>query len=249
MKKITVLFAASSFILIFLFSVPASAQFKKGSLMLGTTVGSTTYSDANSHYDYENGNTTSTTTHAYTLGIGPEAGVFLSSSVVLGATLTFNFNNSNSTATNNFVNNTTSGSNNGNTTATVMLEPMLRYYFAGSPKKNWFYMELHSGAGTGVGRSSGNGYTTAATSTSYGKVSNIFNWDTGAGLGMTHFFSHGLGLDFALGYTYSHSYSDNASTTITTNKTTQALSSSSNNYNLTTVTNGITFSVGFHRFF
>ena len=248
MKKITLLFAGSFFIVSFLLSMPASAQFKKGTLMLGTTAGSTTYSIANSRYDYDNGNTTATTTHAYTLGIGPEAGVFISSSTVLGATLTFNFNNSNETATNHNVNNTTSGGNDGNTTATVMLEPMLRYYFAGSPKKNWFYMELHSGAGTGVGRSSGNGYTTAATSTTYGKVSNIFNWDMGGGLGMTHFFSHGLGVDFALGYTYSHSFSDNANNTYTTNKITHALSSSTNNYNLTTATNGITFSVGFHRF-
>jgi hypothetical protein len=170
MNKITLLFAGSSFIVAFLLSMPVSAQFKKGTLMLGTTVGSTTYSDANSQYDYDNGNTTSTTTHAYTLGMGPEVGVFLSSSVVLGATLTFNFNNSNETATNHDVNNTLSGSNDGNTTTTVMLEPMLRYYFAGSPKKNWFYMELHSGAGTGICRSSGNGYTTDATSTSYGNT-------------------------------------------------------------------------------
>ena len=248
MKKFTLLFAGSSFIVTFLLSIPASAQFKKGTLVLGTTVGSTTYSIANSHYDYDNGNTTSTIPHAYTLGVGPEAGVFVSSSVLLGAALTFNFNNSNETAANDNVNNTTSGSDNGNTTATVMLEPMLRYYFAGSPKKNWFYMELHSGAGMGIGRSSGNGYNTAATSTTSGKVSNIFNWDMGGGLGMTHFFSHGLGMDFSLGYTYSHSYSDNANTTVTTNKITNALSSSTNNYNLTTAANGITFSVGFHRF-
>lgn len=248
MKKITLLFAGSFFIITFLLSMPVSAQFKKGTLMLGTTVGSTTYSDAKSQYDYDNGNTTSTNTHAYTLGFGPEVGVFVSSSVVLGATLTFDFNNSNEAATNHDVNNTTSGSNDGNTTATVMLEPMVRYYFAGSPKKNWFYMELHSGAGTGIGRSSGNGYTTATTSTTSGKVSNIVNWNTGGGLGMTHFFSHRLGLDFSLGYTYSHSYSDNDNTTVTTNKSTNVLSSSTNNYSLTTATNGVTFSVGFFRF-
>ena len=51
MKKITVLFAKSFFIVsfllcmfIFLSSIPASAQFKKGTLMLGITAGSTTYS-------------------------------------------------------------------------------------------------------------------------------------------------------------------------------------------------------------
>jgi hypothetical protein len=229
--------------------MPASAQFKKGTLVLGTTLGSTAYSDANSDYNFDNGSTRSTSTHTYTLGIGPQVGVFISSSVVLGGTLSFNLNNSHGKTTNNSPNTTSSGSSNVTTTTVGMLEPFLRYYFAGSPQKNWFYMQVHGGAGTGTGSSSGSGYTATATSTTYGKVNSIFNWDTGFSLGMTHFFYHRLGMDLSLGYTYGHSHSYNANTIYTTNERTGALSSSTSNYILNTGTNGIAFNIGFNRFF
>ena len=233
----------------FLFSIPVSAQFKKGTLMLGTTIGSTAYSDANSDYNFDNGDTRSTSTHTYTLGIGPQIGVFVSSSVVVGGTFSFNLTNSNTKTTYSSANSAASGGSNATTTTVGMVDPLLRYYFAGSPQKNWFYMQVHGGVGTGTGSSSGSGYTATATSTTYGKVNNIFNWDTGLSLGMTHFFRHSFGMDISLGYTYTHSRSDNANTTYTTNKRTGALSSSHSNFILTTGTNGIVFSVGFHRFF
>ena len=40
----------------------AKAQFNKGTLMLGTTIGSTAYSSANSDYDYVNGEVRNTGT-------------------------------------------------------------------------------------------------------------------------------------------------------------------------------------------
>jgi len=230
-------------------SMPVNAQFKKGTLMLGTTIGSTAYSDANSDYNFDNGDTRSASTHTYTLGIGPQIGIFVSSSVVVGGTLSFNLNNSHTASTNNSPNGAPSGGSNATTTTVGMLEPLLRYYFAGSPQKNWFYLQVHGGVGTGAGNSSGSGYTATTTSTTYGKVNGIFNWDTGLSLGMTHFFYHRLGMDVSLGYNYNHSRSDNANTTYTTNKRTGALSSSNSNFILTTGTNGIVLSIGFHRFF
>jgi hypothetical protein len=51
-----------------------------------------------------------------------------------------------------------------------------------------------------------------------------------------------------LGYNYSHQMSQNNNNTVTTNKTTGALSNSTNNYSLTSASNGISASIGFHFF-
>ncbi len=226
----------------------ADAQFSKGTIMLGTTFGSTGYSSANSDYGYDVGTLKSTGTNTFTFSVGPQVGVFLSPHVVLGATPAFNITTShvNSTTTN--TNSTTTGSATSTTMLTVSLGPFVRYYFAGVSDNNWFYMQVNGAVGTGSGTNSGNSYTANATANTNGKVSNIFTWNTGASVGLTHFFYKRIGMDVALGYNYAHVHNYDTNNTFSTNKNSGNITSSTNNYNLDTGTNGVTFAVGFHWF-
>jgi hypothetical protein len=229
-------------------SLRAVAQFKKGTVMMGTTVGTTAYSSANSDYDFDNGNTRSTGTKTYTFGIGPQIGVFISPNVVVGGSLTINLNNTKVNTVNDNTNYTSTGTKTNTTTTTVSLGPFLRYYFAQVKGNNWFYTQVNGSVGTGGGSSSGSSFATTTTNTTTGKVSDILNWNAGGSIGMTHFIDKHIGMDFSLGYTYTHAHSDNDNTTYTTNKSSGALTASTNNYTLGTTTNGVTLGVGFHWF-
>jgi outer membrane protein with beta-barrel domain len=244
MKKL-ILFTTIATVLICLH---AEAQFAKGTLMLGTTIGSTGYSSANSDYGYDVGTLKNTGTNTFTFSVGPQAGIFLSPHLVIGATPSFNISNSHVSTTTTNTNDTKTGSTTSTTTTTVTIGPFIRYYFAGVPGNNWFYMQANGAIGTGTGTSSGNSYTTTSMGNTNGKVSDILTWNAGASVGLTHFFYRRIGLDVALGYNYSHVHNYDTNNTYSTNKTSGTVTASTNNYTLNTATNGVTFGVGFHWF-
>jgi hypothetical protein len=244
MKKIGILMPAFCILL----ALQTKAQFPKGTIMLGTTIGSTAYSSANSDYSYDNGSAKTTGTNTYTFSLGPQVGVFISSHLVLGGTLAYSLSTSHASSSTTNTNNSTSGSNSNTTTTTASIGPLLRYYFAELPGKNWFYWQANGAVGTGSGTSSGDSYTATSTASTDGKISNICTWNAGTSIGMTHFFYQRIGLDVSLGYNYSHNHNYNVNNTNTTNKNTGNLVTSTNNYNLDTGTNGITLGVGFHWF-
>jgi Outer membrane protein beta-barrel domain len=244
MKKLLISMIATCLICCF----QANAQFSKGTIMLGTTIGSTGYSSANSDYGYDVGTLKNTGTNTFTFSVGPQVGVFLSPHLVLGATPAFNINTSHVSSTTTNTNNTSSGTTTSTTTTTVSLGPFMRYYLAPGPGNNWFYVQVNGAVGTGAGTSSGNSYNTTTTGNSNGKVSNIFTWNAGASLGLTHFFYRRIGMDIALGYNYSHVHNYDTNSTYSTNKTSGNIVASTNNYSLNTATNGVTLGVGFHWF-
>lgn len=231
-----------------LIALQTQAQFKKGTVMLGTTIGTTAYSSANSDYSYDDGASKSTGTHTYTFSLGPQIGVFVAPRLVIGGTLAFNLSTSRASSNTINTNNTTSGSNTNTTTSTVSVGPYIRYYFAGFPSRTWYYFQANAAVGTGSGTSSGDSYSNTTTASTDGKVSNILNWNTGASIGLTHFFYKRIGMDVALGYSYNHAHNYNVNNTNTTNKTTGNLVASASNYTLNTGTNGVSFGVGFHWF-
>ena len=230
------------------FASQAKAQFKPGTLMLGTTVGSIGYSDANSDYGYQVGGSRSTGTKTFTFSTGPQVAVFLTPSLVFGGSLSYSLSHSTANTSNTSNTDVASGSNTTSTTNTLSIGPLLRYYFAGITTKNWFYGQVNGAVGTGAGSSSGGSYTTANTTTTGGKIDGIFNWNAGASLGMTHFFYKKIGMDFAIGYSYSHAHSDNDNNTTTVKTSNSTTTTTTNNYSLNTGTNGVTLSVGFHWF-
>lgn len=243
MKKAMLAIVACS-----VFALGAYAQLSKGTVMLGTTIGTTGYSSANSDYNYDAGNSRSTVTKAFTLNAGPQIGVFITQHLVLGATPSLNLSTNHVSTTNTASNGTQTGSTTTTTTTTVGIGPFLRDYFAMVPGNNWFYAQVNGSVGSGSGSSSGNSYNSTSTGNTNGKVSGIFNWNAGASLGLTHFFYKRIGMDVSLGYLYSHSHNYNVNNTITTTKATGSISQSSSDYTLNTGTNGVTFGAGFHWF-
>ncbi len=229
-------------------AIATQAQVKPGTIMLGTTIGSTTYNSTNSDYSYDIGGTRHTGTNTYTFSAGPQIGIFITNRLVLGGNLSVNYSNSKSTTTNLSATQVQTGSGTNSNSLTVNLGPFARYYFSNLHAKNWFYAQANGTIGTGSGSSTGTTDNTGTSSNSNGKISNIFNWTTGASLGMTHLFYHRIAMDFALGYNYSHQMSENNNSTVTRNKTTNVQSTTFNNYSLTNATNGITANIGFHFF-
>ncbi len=238
----------AGFVIALLLSPHVHAQFSKGTMMLGTTIGSTGYSSANSDYGYDAGTLKNTGTNTFTFSVGPQIGFFLSPHFVLGATPAFNISTSHATSSTANTNNTSSGSTTNTTTTTVSLGPFMRYYFAGMPGSNWFYAQINGAAGTGSGTTTGNSYSNTSTGSTDGKVSNIFTWNAGASIGLTHFFYKRIGMDFALGYSYSHVHNYDTNNSNSVSKTSGTVSESANNYTLNTATNGVTLGLGFHWF-
>jgi hypothetical protein len=244
MKKTKIFVIASAFLTFATFH--ANAQFIKGTLMLGTTIGTTGYSSAGSDYDYESGELRNTGTNTFTFSIGPQIGVFLSPRLVVGATPAFSINTSHATNNITNTNSTTSNAVTNSTTTTVSLGPYVRYYFTNLVSNNWFYAQINGAAGTGSGTTTGNTTSTNSLSSTDGKVSNIFTWNAGASIGMTHFFYKRIGMDVAIGFSHSYVHNYDTNSTNTTNKNNGNTTESTNNYTLNTNTNGVTFGVGFH---
>jgi hypothetical protein len=245
--KTTMLLAFATGLLTFA-SLDSDAQFKKGTIMLGTTIGSTGYSSANSDYSYEPGELRSTGTNTFTFNIGPQVGVFITPRLVLGATPAFNISTSHATNDITNANNTTSSSTTNTTTTTVTLGPFMRYYFTNLASSNWFYGQINGAIGSGSGTTTGNNSSNTVVGSTNGKVTDILTWNTGASIGMTHFFYKRIGMDIAVGYNYSHVHNHDLNNTSSTNKASGNISETTNNYVLNTSTNGVTLGVGFHWF-
>ncbi len=226
----------------------AKAQFKPGTLFVATTLGTLGYSSANSDYGYDVGTAKSTGTKTVTFSAGPQIGVFLTPKLIFGGSLSYSLNHSSTNTTNTSATNTITGSKSTTTTNTVSLGPLLRYYFTSLSARNAFYGQVNGAAGTGTGSSSGSSDATTADGSSTGKITGIFNWNAGASVGMTHFFSKKIGMDFAVGYSLSHTHSDNNNITYTTKLSNGTITSATNNYSLNTTTNGVTLGLGFHLF-
>ncbi len=226
----------------------AHAQIAKGTVLLGTTVGSTSYSSASDNLDYTSGTNInkSTDTKTYGFNIGPQVGVFLTNHFVLGGTLTYNITSRKTDATTTSTVNTPVTAHTNATNYTLNIGPFIRYYFYNTLSNNLLYVQANTTVGTGNGASSGYGENMNSTYTSDGKVSNIFNWNAGASIGLAHFFGPSVALDVALGYAYTSSKNGTANTTVNTNKNTSNVTVTNNNYDEKTATNGISLGAGFH---
>ena len=246
MKKVIYLFLVS--LSVIGICATAQAQFKPGTLLIGTTIGSTGYSRASSDYVYDLGGTRNATTKTYTLSAGPQIGLFITSRLVAGGTFTFNYSDVNNQTANVSAAQLPSSATSNTHTFSTAIGPFMRYYFSSLSARNIFYAQANSSFGSGTGSSSGTSNNGTSTGVITGKVSNIFNWNAGASVGMTHLFYHRIGMDFALGYNYAHAKSYNENTTVSTKISTGGLTTATNNYTLATATNGVTASVGFHFF-
>lgn len=243
-KNIRVTFS----VCVIMLSIKSNAQFTKGTLMLGTTIGSAGYTSASSDYNYDAGELRSVKTNTFTFSMGPQIAFFLSPRLIAGATPSFNISTSHATNNINNTNNSFSNSTTNTTTTTVTIGPFMRYYFSNLKSNNWFYAQLNGAVGTGSGTTDGSSTSSTSTGSTNGKVSDIFTWNAGGSIGLTHFFYKRIGMDVALGYNDSHVHNYDINNSTSTNKTSGGVTTSANNYKLNTSTNGVTLGVGFHWF-
>ncbi len=174
------------------------------------------------------------------MSAGPQAGVFLSNHFLLGGMLGYNITSRKTDVTTSSSIHAPVTANTKTTSYTLNIGPVMRYYFYNKLSKNLFYLQASGTVGTGNGTSSGNGINVNSTYVSDGKVSNIFTWNAGGGIGLTHFFNKTVGMDIGLGYGYTSTSNKNVANTLTTSKTTDNTVSTDNNYKETLKTNGIT---------
>ncbi|TDW97194.1 outer membrane beta-barrel protein [Dinghuibacter silviterrae] len=223
----------------------ASAQTQKGTLFVGASVGTTTYSQSTNDYSYPDGGTKDAVTHAYSLSMTPQVGVFVTNHLVLAGNLGVSYTHNRTTA-----NNTETSPSSSITTTnstTVDLGPMLRYYFYESrPLRTMLYLQAQGTVGIGAGNTTGSGGSPTSTYTSSGTTSGIVTWTGGGYLGVTHWIRPDIGIDFGLGYLHSYEHSDVTNSTVTTNSTTGGQTTKPNNYTLGTNTDGFTALVAFH---
>jgi hypothetical protein len=233
------------------FIITLKAQLSKGTVFVGTTIGTSSYASESDNLDYTSGTNINrdTKSKTYAFSVGPLVGVFVTNHLVVGGTINYSITHRKSNETLQSSVNVPTTAFTNTTTYTVNIGPFARYYFYNKPtSRNAIYLQVNATAGTGNGTTTNSGVNVNSSYTTDGQVSNITNWNAGTSLGLTHFFSHTVGMDVAFGYTYTSSKSDNNNNTTTTTNGGIA-TSVLNNYNETTLTNGLSFGVGFHWYF
>jgi hypothetical protein len=224
------------------------AQTEKGNMFVGATVGDLSYASQTSDFSFSDGRLRTADQKLTSLEFNPTLGWFVTNHLVFGGGITLKYDH-------NTVNNTVTGkqitptltSNTAND-FTLNVGPFLRYYFFnGQPSSTLFFIQGYGNVGVGSGTSSGSGSSPSSSYTSSGKVSNIFSYDAGGSIGITHFIEKNVGLDVAVGYGYVHEKSTNTEQTITT-ATGGGTTTTNNNYDLARHLNGVSFSAGFHWF-
>ncbi len=229
----------------------ASAQFSKGTIFVGPTIGSNSlqWSSDNLNYDGSNNDVLrSGSAKTYNINIGPQLGVFLTNHIVLGASVNYSLTLRKGTTNTTLLNNLATNTRSRTYTNAVSSGPFLRYYFFNKLSKNLFYTQINAAVGTGFGNSTGSGNNISSSYVSDGKVNSTFTWNAGGGVGLTHFFNNFIGMDIALGYAYNSSKNQNTNNEHTTANVTKVLTSSTNNYKETVLTNGVNIGLGFHWF-
>jgi len=230
----------------------ASAQFSKGTIFVGATIGTTSYQSASDNLDYSSGNnlTRASSSKTYAFSVGPQVGVFMNDHLILGGSVNYSHSAKNTYTNTSLVNGNSLVANSRNNTSTVNTGPFLRYYYIDKLSKNIPYIQLNATLGTGHGVSSGNGNNNmTSTYQSDGTTSSIFLWSAGGSVGVTHFFNDFIGMDVAVGYSYSSTTSNSQNATNTTSNATEIVTRVQNNFKETLLTHGVSLGLGFHWFF
>jgi hypothetical protein len=230
----------------------SSAQFSRGTIFVGPTLGTSSYQSAADNLDYSSGNnaTRTSSSKTYAFSIGPQVGVFVNDHLVLGGSVNYSHSAKDTHTNTSLVNGNLLASNSSANTSTFNTGPFLRYYYFDNLSKNIFYTQLNGTVGTGHGVTSGSGNNNInSTYQSDGTTSGIFSWSAGGSVGLTHFFSDFIGMDIAVGYSYNSTTSNSQNVTNTTSNATEIVTHVSNTYKETLLTHGVTLGLGFHWFF
>jgi hypothetical protein len=210
MKKKYNFYFSLSLLILFLSgtTLVSEAQFQKGEILVGGSIGT---------YDYSLDNSNSTigfdqkaTGYSYSLNFSPKIGLFLTKNLIIGGKLSLNVSSSSSSQrgglqitgytqgdTVRFDRNITSNN------LEYIIGPFLRYYLNSSNSKNNIFIGVNGGIGSGPGN---NKTEKLVANKNYNsvedKIKDGLNWSAGTSFGITHLFTKLSGLDLEIGYSY-----------------------------------------------
>jgi len=210
-----------------------SAQFSRGTIFVGPTIGTNSYQSASDNLDYSSGNnvTRASSSKTYAFSIGPQVGVFVNDHLVLGGSVNYSHSAKDTHTNTSQVNGNFLTANTNASTSTFNTGPFLRYYYFDKLSRNVFYTQLNGTLGTGHGVTSGSGNNNmSSTYQSDGMKSGIFSWSAGGSVGLTHFFNDFVGMDIAVGYSYNSTTSNSQNVTNTTSTATEIVTRAPSNY-------------------
>lgn len=175
-------------------------QNKKGNLLIGTYLGSGGFNFSNS----ENGNSYSTNiskqdSNGFSIGVGPSIGYFLTDNLVVGTSCSLSYSSS---SYDNSYTEDASTSESSYHQLYFSLGPFVRFYFGKSGGKGMPFIHIYTGTSFYPDYSStySNSYGTKYTYR-YKKYS---VWNAGAQVGYEHFLNSAIGLQYYVGYSFSH---------------------------------------------
>jgi hypothetical protein len=189
--------------LFFAFSLSASAQFTKGTRMIGTNIATGLLTTGTTEYTYPSTTGFKTDDDNFSLSITPSYGVFLNASTVFGFSLLVNssYQKSNEKTLADTIYKSSKSS-----ATDLGAGVFLRYYF-GSAKTLSPFVQVYVNSGTGFGKNSGFSFGTTGSEIykdSYtGKTTGKFFFNTGVNLGITKMISRQVGVEAFVGYLYS----------------------------------------------
>jgi hypothetical protein len=188
-------------ILVLALAVSAFPQNKKGNLLIGTYFGSTGLSFGSS----ESGNSRSTDrskgdSSSFSIGVGPSIGYFLTEKLVLGASVSLSYGQSRSEYSTTESENT---SKSNSSSLYLSLGPFVRYYLGRPNAKRMPF--IHASIGTSLYPSySGHYETNSGYEYDYSYPKYMY-WSGGVQIGYEHFVNSAIGLQYYVGYSFSHS--------------------------------------------
>lgn len=196
MHRFTLLFFAFTLVT----GTAANAQFKKGQLMPGITVGSIFFNSGKTTYSAPpptNGYTSNT--NSVGINLTPSLGWFITDRTVVGGRLSANYRYDKYVDASNNV-------------TFRKKEDRITQWGLGAFVRNYFsqagrfipFGQLAADGGLGSARTEGFNYTSSYRESYKGKSGSSSFFNAGVSVGVTRLLSDQVGLDLAVGYTFSH---------------------------------------------
>lgn len=196
------MFKPVAFSFLMILSISATAQFSKGTRMVGATIGSIFYNNSDFSQDVASIGGTESTTSSFGLNLSPSMGWFVSENTAVGFTFLFNPQHQKVSYK---VDGTTYQQNKTNSFS-IGLGGFARNYFSASG--NWLpFGQVNLNAGISPSKTEGffygGGGSAIYKETMDGKSSGSFFFNGGVSAGLTKKLNENIGLDLFIGYNYS----------------------------------------------
>jgi len=191
--------------LVLLLVSPAFSQIKKGTRMVGATVGTVFYNSGKTEYSFPPPTTGYTSdVKSYGINLGPSMGWFVSDNTAIGTSFLFSHSKNETTDVSDATGNTFNNDN--STRFNLGIGGFARNYFKTTGSMLPFG-QFNLNFGTGSSTSKGFSFSGVDKSTYDGKSSGDFFVNAGLSVGFTKMISDNTGLDFFAGYNYSYTKS------------------------------------------